>query len=104
MANDNSETLDDLVLDPGKDDVVFLDVLKEKELLSLLVRIAEKSKSIRTKHIIRSGYLVDLAKVLRRTYEMNIHRWGLDDGISREDLDFFEKRFEHALCPKKKWR
>jgi len=94
---------ENVVVDPGKDDLVFLDELKEKELLGLLVRIAEKAKSIRSQHWKRNGYLIDMAKVLRRTYEMNVHRWGLDGGISREELDFFEKRFEDALCPKKGW-
>lgn len=101
MGNDPTEPLEDAVIDPGKDDLVFLDNLKEKELLELLVSIAEKAKSIGSQHWKRNGYLIDMAKVLRSTYEMNVHRWGLDDGISREDLDFFEKRFEDALCPKK---
>lgn len=102
MGKDSTDSfVENVVVDPGKDDLVFLDKLKEKELLGLLVRIAEKAKSIRSQHWKRNGYLIDIAKVLRRTYEMNVHRWGLDEGISREQLEFFEKRFENALCPEK---
>jgi len=91
----------DMIFDPVKEDIVFLHTLKEKELLDLLVGLAEKAKSIRSLHWKRNGFLIDMAKVLRRTYEMNVHRWGLDAGISREQLGFFEKRFEDALSSKK---
>ncbi len=89
--------LKDAVSDPDGRGLIFLDKLTEKELLALLVKIAEKAKRIRSKHELRHGTLMDLAKVLRRTYDMNLHRWGIDDGISREKLDFFEHQFKNAL-------
>ena len=94
---DSDGMVEGMVVDPDGGDLILLDKLTEKELLVLLVKIAEKAKRIRSKHSIRHGTLLDLAKVLRRTYDMNLHRWGIDKGISQEKLDFFEHKFKNAL-------
>ncbi len=87
----------DSVYDPVTKEIIDLSNLKEKELLDLMVRLAEKSKKIRTKHDIRHGYLLAMGKVLRRLYSMNVHRWGLDDGLSREKLEELEEYFKEKL-------
>lgn len=94
------ELIDDMVADPDNG-IVFLTNLKEKELLDLLFRLTKKAKSIRSQHYKRHGYLMDSAKVLRNVYAMNLHRWGIDGGISREQLVFFEEQFKSALCSEK---
>jgi len=102
LQKDSTNSIaENMIVDPIKGGLIFIDKLKEKELLDLLVGLAKNAKSIRSQHWKRNGILLEMAKVLRRTYEMNVHRWGLDDGISREELDFFEKRFENALSSKK---
>lgn len=98
MAKRSKDKLfENLVNDPDKG-IVSIDKLKEKELLDLLVRLALKAKSIRSRHWLRQGYLLDLGKVLRRLYEMNIHRWGIDEGLPREYLKHFEEYFKDKLA------
>ena len=99
----SDDFVESTVVDPDAGDSIQIDNLKEKELLDLLVKCAQKSKSIRSKHEIRHGWLMDTAKVLRQIYMMNLHRWALDKGISKEQQDFFEHQFKDALCPKP-WR
>ena len=89
--------LKDSVLDPGTNEIINLNKLKEKELLDLMVRLAEKSKKIRTKHLVRHGYLMAMGKVLRKLYTMNIHRWGIDEGLSREEIEKHEEFFKKKL-------
>lgn len=88
--------LDNMVVDPDKG-IVYLDKLNEKELLDLLVRLATKSKSIKSRHWLRHGYLLGMGKVLEKLYYMNIHRWGRDEGRSDEKLEGFEKYFKDKL-------
>ena len=89
--------LDGMVVDPDKGGIVNINKFKEKELLDLLCRQAEKAKRIRTKHWLRHGYLLEMGKVLGTLYSMNIHRWALDEGMSREELEAFEKHFKDKL-------
>ena len=89
--------LKDSVLDPGTNEIINLNKLKEKELLDLMVRLAEKSKKIRTKHLVRHGYLMTMGKVLRRLYTMNVHRWGIDEGLSREEIEKHDEFFKKKL-------
>src|ERR1700682_2556020 len=91
----NSE-LDNMVNDPDNG-IIFLDKMKEKELLDLLVRLATKSQRIKTRHWERHGYLLGMGKVLEKLYRMNIHRWGLDEGKSDVELESFEKYFKDKL-------
>ena len=95
-TSDNNP-LKDSVLDPGTNEIINLNKLKEKELLDLMVRLAEKSKKIRTKHLVRHGYLMAMGKVLRRLYTMNVHRWALDEGWSREKIEEHDKYFKEKL-------
>jgi len=88
---------DEMVVDPGRDEIVFIDKMKEKELLDLLVRLALKAKSIKSRHSLRHGYLLNMGRVLEKLYYMNIHRWGLDQGKSEEELEAFEKYFKDKL-------
>lgn len=88
--------VDSMVVDPDKG-IVFIDKLKENELLDLLVRLAVKAKSIRSRHWLRHGYLLNMGKVLEKLYHINIHRWGLDEGKSAEELEAFEKYFKDKL-------
>ena len=98
MKDDDSANafLEGMVTDPDGD-LVFLDILNEKELLDLLFRLTKKAKAIRTsKHLLRHGNLLDTVKVLHRIYTMNLHRWGIDSGMSREKLEFFENEYKNA--------
>jgi len=84
------------VNDPDKGRV-YLPKLKEKELLDLLVRLAIKAKSIKSNHLSRHWVLLDTGKVLQSLYSMNLHRYALDEGLSREDMEAFEKQFKDKL-------
>lgn len=98
MKDDDSANafVEGMVADPDGD-LVFLDKLNEKELLDLLFRLTKKAKAIRrSKHLLRHGNLLDTAKVLHRIYAMNLHRWGIDSGMSREKLEFFEHEYKNA--------
>lgn len=88
--------LDDMVNDPDKG-IVFIDKMTEKELLDLLARLALKTKSIKSRHWLRHSYLLEMGKVLETMYNMNIHRWALDNGRSGEALKEFEKEFKDKL-------
>ena len=68
--------LDNMVNDP-ENGIVYLDKMSEKNLLDLLVRLAQKAKRIKTRHWERHGYLLGMGRVLENLYNMNIHRWGL---------------------------
>jgi len=87
---------DKMVKDPDNG-IIYLDKLKENELLDLLVRLVNKAKRIKSRHWLRHGYLLSAGKVLQRLYNMNIHRWGLDEGKSGEDLNAFEEYFKDKL-------
>ena len=87
----------DSVYEPVTKEIIDLSNLKEKELLDLMVRLAEKSKKIRTKHLVRHGYLMAMGKVLRRLYTMNVHRWGIDEGLSREKIEEHDEFFKKKL-------
>ena len=98
MKDDDSTDafMEGIVTDPDGD-LVFLDELNETDLLDLLFRLTKKAKAIRTsKHLLRHGNLLDTAKVLHRIYAMNLHRWGIDSGMSREKLEFFEHEYKNA--------
>ena len=88
--------VDDIVADPDGE-IVFIDKLKEKELQDLLMRLAKKAKSIRSRHWLRHGVLLEMGKVLTKLYNMNIHRWALDEGMSKEEIEAFEKHFKDKL-------
>jgi len=88
--------IDEMVNDPDKG-IVFIDKMTEKELLDLLMRLAKKAKSIRSRHWLRYGVLLEMGKVLSKIYSMNIHRWAIDDGMSREEIEGFEKHFKDKL-------
>jgi hypothetical protein len=83
-----------MVVDPD-DGIVFLNQLNEKQLTDLLFRQAKKIKSIRSRHWKKHGYLLDMNKVLIHLYSMNVHRWGIDEGIPREQLEDFERYFNN---------
>lgn len=88
--------LNNMVHDPDKG-IVNLDKMKEKDLLDLLVRLTQKTKSIKTRHWLRHGYILGIGKVLEKLYFMNIHRWALDDGKSGPELKKFEEYFKDKL-------
>lgn len=88
--------IDNMVADPDGG-IVHIDKFKEKELLDLLFRLAKKAKSIRSRHWLRHGIILEMGKVLSKLYNMNIHRWALDEGMSREELEAFEKHFKDKL-------
>ena len=97
LGTSDDNPLKDSVLDPETNEIINLNKLKEKELLDLMVRLAEKSKKIRTKHKLRHGYLMAMGKVLRRLYTMNVHRWALDEGWSKERIEEHDKYFKEKL-------
>ncbi len=88
--------IDNMVNDP-ENGIVYLDKMKEKELLDLLVRLANKAKRIKMRHWERHGYLLGMGKVLEKLYFMNVHRWGRDDGKSGYELEAFENYFKDKL-------
>lgn len=90
---------EDVVVDPDTHKLLNLSQLKEQELVKLFDRSWAKVKRFRTRHYLKHGYLLNCVAILKRLYQMNLHKWGRDEGRSAQDLEFFEKYLKEGFNP-----
>src|SRR5579872_2686332 len=79
------------VPDPDGNGLIDISKMNERELTNLFDQTWAKVKRIRSDHAGKHGWLLNCFTILNKLYEINLHKWGRDEGRSGESLAEFKK-------------